>query len=91
MSQQELLAAVVGALDEAGVAYMVTGSYASSLQGEPRATHDIDFLVDLPADRVDAIPAAFQPPDFYVSPSAVREWRTTCGPTGPPSKTYGRS
>ena len=35
MSQQELLRKVVQALDDAGVEYMLTGSVASSLQGEP--------------------------------------------------------
>ena len=47
MSQQELLTKVVQALDAAGIEYMVTGSVVSSLQGEPRATHDIDLVVDL--------------------------------------------
>lgn len=35
MSQQELLAKVVQALNEADIDYMVTGSVVSSLQGEP--------------------------------------------------------
>jgi len=43
MSQQELLAKVVGTLDGAGIDYMTTGSIVSSLQGEPRATHDVDM------------------------------------------------
>ena len=31
--------------------YMLTGSLVSSLQGEPRATHDVDLVVDVrPAD-----------------------------------------
>ena len=42
MPQQELLKLVIARLDEAGIEYMLTGSLASSLQGEPRATHDID-------------------------------------------------
>ena len=32
---------------------MVTGSYASSLQGEPRLTHGIDLVVVIPPDAVD--------------------------------------
>jgi predicted nucleotidyltransferase len=46
MSQQALLRRVVRALDGAGVPHMLTGSLASSLQGEPRATHDIDLVID---------------------------------------------
>ena len=45
MSQPELLKRVVQALDAAGIDYMVTGSIVSSLQGEPRATHDIDIVI----------------------------------------------
>jgi hypothetical protein len=44
MSQQELLAKVVGALDQLEIQYMITGSIVSSLQGEPRSTHDIDIV-----------------------------------------------
>ncbi len=40
MSQQELLKKVIQALDRAKIQYMITGSVASSLQGEPRSTHD---------------------------------------------------
>jgi len=38
---------VVEVLQRAGVPYMVTGSLVSSLQGEPRATHDIDLIVQI--------------------------------------------
>jgi len=48
MSQQELLAKVVSVLESLGVDYMVTGSLASSIQGEPRSTHDIDLVVAIP-------------------------------------------
>jgi hypothetical protein len=43
MSQQELLKKTVRFLDENKIEYMLTGSYTSSLQGEPRSTHDIDI------------------------------------------------
>jgi hypothetical protein len=49
---------VARALDEVGAEYFVGGSVASSLQGEPRATNDIDFVVSLPARRVDAFAKA---------------------------------
>jgi hypothetical protein len=42
---------VVAALDAAAIPYMISGSLASSLQGEPRASHDIDLVVEIsPAD-----------------------------------------
>ena len=52
MSQQELLTYVVRALESAGIDYMVTGSIVSSLQGEPRLTHDIDFVVAIERDQI---------------------------------------
>ena len=48
MPQQALLKRIVEALDGAGIPYMLTGSLASSLQGEPRASHDIDLVISSP-------------------------------------------
>jgi hypothetical protein len=42
----ELLASIIERLDRAGIPYMVTGSLASSYHGEPRATRDVDIVVD---------------------------------------------
>lgn len=73
MSQQELLTAVVAVLKRLGIEFLVTGSIASSLQGVPRSTHDIDLLVRLRLGDVPDLLAAFPPPDFYLSESAVRD------------------
>jgi hypothetical protein len=66
MSQQELLTAVISALDRSGIPYMLTGSVVSSMQGEPRATHDIDVIVSLRAEDIDRVAAAFPPPRYYL-------------------------
>jgi hypothetical protein len=39
------------ALDQLGVAWFLGGSLASSIQGEPRATNDIDLVADLDEAR----------------------------------------
>lgn len=67
MSQQELLSRVVRELEKLDVEYMLTGSLASSVQGEPRATHDIDLVVELRATVAQRLVEAFPPPDFYLS------------------------
>jgi hypothetical protein len=54
-----------------GVPAMLSGSFASSLHGAPRATHDIDLVVDLQAAQASALVAAFPPPEFYLSQAAV--------------------
>ena len=46
------------AIEEAGGAYFVGGSIASSLQGEPRSTTDIDVVLELAPDRVGDLVAA---------------------------------
>lgn len=73
MSQSELLKRVVAVLDAAGIDYMVTGSVASSLHGEPRASHDIDRVVSLPITAVGTLLAAFPAPEYYLAEEAMRD------------------
>ena len=46
VSQAELLRVAVALLNDAGIPYMVVGSYASSFHGEPRMTRDVDLVVE---------------------------------------------
>jgi len=62
----ELLAELAAALDHAGVPYMVVGSFASALHGRPRATQDVDVVIDPPAGSLPALLAAFPDDRFYV-------------------------
>jgi len=48
----EVAVLVARALETAGVPYFLGGSVASSLQGEPRSTNDIDFVIDLRANQI---------------------------------------
>ena len=52
---------------------MLTGSFASSLQGEPRATHDVDLVVALTADSAARLARAFPPPEYYLSQESISE------------------
>jgi hypothetical protein len=79
MSQQELLKRVVEALDHLGIEYMVSGSLVSSLQGEPRATHDIDVVVALERSHVKLLPKAFPPPDYYLPEDSILNALETAG------------
>lgn len=71
MSQQELLKKVIQALEEANIEYMLTGSVVSSLQGEPRSTHDIDMVVAIQKTAAKKLTKTFQSPDFYLDEDAV--------------------
>lgn len=66
MSQQELVIDAVRILDAAGISYMLTGSIVSSLQGEPRFTHDIDVVVAVQPAHVKKLAKAFPSPDYYL-------------------------
>ncbi len=63
---------VAGAIERAGGEYFVGGSVASSLQGDPRSTNDIDFIVSLPVDLVSSLVAELGS-DFEVDPQMLRE------------------
>ncbi|MBX3412263.1 MAG: hypothetical protein KF708_06050 [Pirellulales bacterium] len=73
MSQSELLKQTVQVLERLEVPFMLTGSLASSLQGDPRATHDIDIVVQLATSHIEGLLAAFPPPDYYLSRPAMSE------------------
>jgi len=73
MSQQELLKKVIKALDQAGIQYMITGSVVSSLQGEPRFTHDIDMVIAIQRSAAKKLAEAFPPPNFYLDEDGILE------------------
>jgi len=63
---------VARALTEVGAEYFLGGSLASSLQGEPRATNDIDFVIALPLGKVGELAAALGG-DFEVDTDMLRD------------------
>lgn len=73
MLESQLLIKVVSFLRERQVGYMITGSVASSLQGEPRLTHDVDVVVQINKGTIPALIHTFTPPRYYISESAINE------------------
>lgn len=72
MSLADLLVMTVKALEAEGIPYMLTGSLASSFHGEPRATRDIDLVIDPTAPAVDRLVDRLQELGLYVDPEAAR-------------------
>lgn len=72
MSQAELLAEAIAALDSADVGYVLTGSLVSSLQGEPRATHDVDIVIEVDFRAVERLAVSFGAPRYYFDETAAR-------------------
>lgn len=66
MSQQELLIGIARHFDGHGILYMLIGSIASSLYGEPRLTHDIDLIVSIAVESAAGIAQAFPSPRYYL-------------------------
>lgn len=73
MNQTELVHYALSVLEGQQIPYMIVGSYASGIHGEPRLTLDIDIVVDLKAEQVESLCAAFPSGEFYVSLEAARD------------------
>ena len=73
MEPSELLRRSVEVLDRLGIRYLVAGSMATTICGEPRFTNDIDVVVDLRSEQVDAFCLSFPSTDFYCYREAVVE------------------
>lgn len=52
MTLAELVAQITTRLEAAGIPYMVVGSLASSFHGSPRATADLDLVIDPTPDAL---------------------------------------
>jgi hypothetical protein len=71
--QAHLLAAIADHLDAAGIPFMVVGSFASSLYGQPRTTVDIDLVIDPSAVALRRFVESLSKDDYYVSAEAALE------------------
>lgn len=73
MDQADVVSYSLSVLERLGLRYAIVGSMASIVYGEPRLTHDVDILIELPESLIGDFCAAFSPPEWYVSEAAVRE------------------
>lgn len=71
MQDPDLISLFVTPLEKAGISYMITGSIASSIYGEPRNTLDIDLVVLLEKQQISQLPALYPEEEFYLPPSDV--------------------
>jgi hypothetical protein len=59
-------------LDRLNIAYAIGGAVASTLLGEPRATHDLDIVAAVGPATIEPLLAALEDAGFYVPHSAAR-------------------
>ncbi len=59
-------------LERIGIPYVIIGGFAASLYGITRATYDIDIIVDLTNDRIQALADAYPSPRYYADPYQMK-------------------
>jgi hypothetical protein len=60
-------------LTDSGVPYMITGSLAGSFHGEPRATRDVDVVIDPTRAALRQLVSSLETDGYYVSMDAAME------------------
>lgn len=73
MSLARFLSTIVRLLEAAGIPHMLTGSLASAYYGTPRATQDIDLVVDPGEEQVERFVSALVAEGFYVDGDSAFE------------------
>jgi hypothetical protein len=68
MPDPELFLLFVSPLNHADIRYLVSGSVAAIFYGEPRLTHDVDFVVFLNTNDIQKLVEVFPANDFYLPP-----------------------
>lgn len=71
MLDPELVHIFKAPLEVSGLDYLVTGTVACTVYGEPRMTHDVDIVLDLRVRDAPLIESAFPSDRFYCPPPEV--------------------
>jgi len=64
---------ILHTLEAIGAPYMVIGAFAATVYGVTRVTYDIDMVVDLDEEHIEALAAAYPPPRYYADPVQMRD------------------
>ncbi len=65
------LKAVASAMEVSGIPYMIVGSLAAAVYGEPRLTRDVDLVVNVSGHKAASILTTFPAEDYYVPPLEI--------------------
>ncbi|TEU19305.1 MAG: hypothetical protein E3J21_04140 [Anaerolineales bacterium] len=64
---------ILHTLEAIGIPYMIIGAFAATVYGITRVTYDIDIVVDLDEEHIEALAAAYPPPRYYADPVQMRD------------------
>lgn len=71
MQDHNLFGIYLKILNRNKIQYIVTGSVASIVYGEPRLTHDIDLVIILQEKEINKFISAFPKKEFYCPPEEI--------------------
>jgi hypothetical protein len=64
---------ILHTLEAIGAPYMIIGAFAATVYGITRVTYDIDIMVDLDEEHIEALVAAYPSPRYYADPVQMRD------------------
>jgi hypothetical protein len=67
----QIISHFIQPLEELKIQYVVTGSIASIIYGNPRLTHDIDLVVNIEKAKAKTFLDCFEPTKFYIPPIEI--------------------
>jgi hypothetical protein len=73
MSAAEVVRRISAALDRAGIAYMLCGSFASAYYGTPRSTQDIDLVIEADPAQLRTFIQILPADEYYADLDAALE------------------
>jgi hypothetical protein len=73
MSVEDVFRRITAALDQAGIGYMLSGSFASAHYGVPRSTQDIDLVIESTSTKLRAFVETLSGNEYYVDLDAALE------------------
>jgi len=71
MTAQDVLPRIIAALEHAGIPSMLTGSHASSYHGIPRATQDVDIVIDPTPKQLRVFAGNLPDTEYYIDEEAA--------------------
>ena len=73
LSFEEFLKMILSVLEKAGIDYMIGGAVAVWPWGEPRSTQDIDIVIHLGMEQINALSKELEKIEIYLPPDIIME------------------
>ena len=73
LGYEDFVRQVIAAVEAAGVTYMIGGAVAAWAWGEPRATLDLDLVVNIPLEAVGQLSKELEKRDMLVPEEIIRD------------------